>query len=34
MIGEPALIQGSREQLPAASRERVLSVSGESGRAT
>jgi CTP synthase len=34
MIGEPALIQGSREQLPAASRERVLSISGESGRAT
>ena len=33
MIGEPALIQGSREQLPAASRERVLSISGESGRA-
>jgi hypothetical protein len=33
MIGEPALIQGSREQLPAASRERVLSISGESGPA-
>jgi CTP synthase len=31
MTGEQALIQGSREQLPTAGRERVLSVSGGSG---
>jgi len=31
MIGEQALIQDSREQLPTAGRERVLSVSGGSG---
>jgi len=30
MVGEQALIQGSREQLPTAGRERVLSVSGGS----
>ena len=30
MIGEQALIQGSREQLPTAGRERVLSLSGGS----
>jgi hypothetical protein len=30
MVGEQELIQGSREQLPTAGRERVLSVSGES----
>jgi CTP synthase len=30
MVGEQALIQVSREQLPAAGRERVLQVSGES----
>ena len=31
MVGEQALIQVSREQLPSAGRERVLQVSGESG---
>jgi CTP synthase len=30
MVGEQALIQVSREQLPTAGRERVLQVSGES----
>ena len=29
MVEEQALIQGSREQLPSAGRERVLQVSGE-----
>jgi CTP synthase len=31
MVGEQALVQSSREQLPTVGRERVLSVSGESG---
>ncbi|KAF8492746.1 CTP synthase [Russula emetica] len=30
MVGEQALVQGSREQLPTAGRERVLQISGES----
>lgn len=30
MVGEQALIQVSREQLPTLGRERVLQVSGES----